>query len=159
MSAADRVVKMGSPSLAVPRFTVELPSRTRVFFSNLGELTFGNLRDLLSSRSMSLLQLNSAPGEFWPDVFVRGRLPWMGFLQSVFCHILCGALLIVVTRFLAMQPQVIAQTPAFEHSQIIYYSPWEDLPALDTREPSAVRAEKADPEFSRQPIISLPHGS
>ena len=54
-----------------------------------------------------------------------------------------------------MQPQVIAR-PTFDHSQVIYYQPSEYLPPLDTRPAHAARPAKADPELSRQPIISVP---
>ena len=54
-----------------------------------------------------------------------------------------------------MQPQVIAQ-PTFDHAQVIYYQPSEYLPPLDTLPAHAAPPAKADPEFSRQPIISVP---
>lgn len=126
---------------------VELPSWPRVFF--------GNLRDLVLPRRQPALDLHTAPAEFWPDVFVMRPLPWAGFLQSCGYHVIAGALLIALTRFFAMQPRVV-ETPAFEHSQVLYYTPSEYLPPLDTRERAPSRPQKADPEFSRQPIISLP---
>ena len=153
MSAVDSVVEITGTSSEVPRFTIELPSRTRSFFSNLGELIFG---DVLSSRSLTSIGLNSAPGEFWPDVFVRRRLPWLGLVQSVACHAFGGVLLIFFTRFWAMQPRDVLQPSTFDRSQVIYYSPTEELPPLDTLEPSTAKPEKADPEFSPQPIISVP---
>jgi TonB family protein len=153
MSALDPVVEGRSTSVSVPRFTVELPSRPRVFFSNIAEMIFGGVHE--GPRS-SALDLSSAVGEFWPDVFVRDRLPWLGFVQSVVCHVFAGALLIFLTRFFAMQPQVVVQPATFDHSQVIYYSPSDELPPLDTREDFATPAEKADPEFSHQPIISVP---
>ena len=39
---------------------------------------------------------------------------------------------------------------------MVYYDAAEFLPALDTRRPAADPPQKADPEFSRQPIISVP---
>src|SRR5246127_294568 len=134
-------------SANVPRLLVELPSWPRVFF--------GNLRDLIFPRRSPAPELHSAPADFWPDVFVTRRLPWAGFFQSSGYHLIAGALLIALTRFFAMQPRVVA-TPTFEHSQVLYYTPSEYLPPLDTREQAPSRAQKADPEFSRQPIISLP---
>jgi len=131
----------------VPRLVVELPSWPRVFF--------GNLRDVIFPRRTPELELRSGPGEFWPDVFVQRRLPWSAFFQSCGYHVIAGSLLIGLTSFFAMQPRVVA-APAFERSQVVYYSPSEYLPPLDTREHSATRAVKADPEFSPQPIISVP---
>ena len=142
---------MGSDQIGhavpVPGFLVELPSRPRVFF--------GNLRDLLLPRRPPLLELDSAPGPFWPDVFVGRGLPWAGFVESGACHFAGFILLMAVTRFLALHPQPIPQ-PVVERYQPIYYSPPEYLPPLDTRVSRPVRPAKADPEVSRQPIISLP---
>lgn len=131
----------------VPRLLVELPSRPRVFFSNL--------RDLLFSPGAAALDLYSVPGDFWPDVFVNRPLPWARFSQSVLYHVLAGFLLIAGTRFFAMQPRVIP-TSTFDRSQVIYYQAAENLPPLDTRKAAPNQPAKADPEFSRQPIISVP---
>lgn len=129
------------------RLLVELPAQPRLFF--------GNLRDLIFPRRLPPLELRSAPAPFWHDVFVTGRLPWNRFLQSGACHVTAFALVIGFTRFFALQPEVVAR-PTFEHAQVIYYQPEEYLPPLDTRDAKAERPRKADPEFSRQPIISLP---
>ena len=134
-------------SAHVPRLLVELPSRRRVFFENL--------RDLMVPRRLPPLELHSAPAPFWPDVFVKRPLPWSRFVQSGVYHVVAFALLIGLTRFFAMQPQVIAK-PTFDHAQVIYYQPSEYLPPIDTREAQAAQPRAADPEISRQPIISLP---
>jgi TonB family protein len=39
---------------------------------------------------------------------------------------------------------------------VVYYSPSEYLPPLDTRRSNSIQERKADPEFSAQPIISVP---
>jgi TonB family protein len=135
-------------STAVPRFLVELPSLPRSFFGNLGAL-------FSSTREKSLALLSSAPGEFWPDVFVKRRFPWSGLLQSIVYHGLGGAALIALTQLFAMQPRVVA-TANFDHSQVVYYTPSEYLPPLDTRDPSSDPPRKADPELAPQPIISVP---
>ena len=134
-------------SAHVPRLLVELPSRRCVFFENL--------RDLMVPRRLPPLELHSAPAPFWPDVFVKRPLPWSRFVQSGVYHVVAFALLIGLTRFFAMQPQVIAK-PTFDHAQVIYYQPSEYLPPIDTREAQAAQPRAADPEISRQPIISLP---
>ncbi|HEV3510952.1 MAG TPA: TonB family protein [Candidatus Sulfotelmatobacter sp.] len=131
----------------VPRLLVELPSWPRVFF--------GNLRDLLFPRRVPDVELRSAPAEFWPDVFVKRRLPWGRFLQSCGYHVIAGTLLIALTRFFATQPRV-APTPAFQRSEVVYYSASEYLPPLDTREQSPSPSAKPDPEYSAQPIVSVP---
>lgn len=134
-------------SVSTPQLLVELPSRPKVFF--------GNLRDLLFQRRPAPLQLSSSPGEFWPDVFVTRRLPWKRFLQSCIYHVVAGAMLLVISRMLALQPRVVSQPRAFDHSQIVYYQS-QYLPPLDTRPPSSAKPQKADPEFAPQPIISVP---
>jgi len=129
------------------RLLVELPSRSRVFL--------GNLRDLLFPRQLPPLELRSAPAPFWPDVFVKSKFPLGRFLQSGACHVIAFALLVGLTRFFALQPQVVAR-PIFERPEVIYYQPSEYLPPIDTRITPAAHPTKADPEFSAQPIISLP---
>jgi TonB family protein len=101
------------------------------------------------------LDLDSAPGAFWPDVFVERGLPWRRFLESGAYHILALALLLGATRFFALQPRVMPRS-TFQRTQVIYYPPAEYLPQLDTRRPDRGREGKADPEYSRQPIISVP---
>lgn len=126
---------------------VELPSWPAVFF--------GNLRDLVFPSNLPRLQLRSAPAPFWPDVFVKRGLPWRRFLESGGYHVLALALLLSFSRFFSLEPQA-APRSSFDRTQVIYYQPAEYLPPLDTRHAEAARPEKADPEFSRQPIISVP---
>jgi len=147
MTAARLTSEIPQPA-PVPRLLVELPSWPRVFF--------GNLRDLIFPRRLPRLELQSAPAPFWPDVFVKRGLPWRRFLDSGACHVVAFALLIGFTRFFALQPHVELRPPTFDHSQVIYYQPAEYLPPLDTRSTPAERPRQADPEFSRQPIISVP---
>ena len=100
-----------------------------------------------------VLDLDSPPGAFWPDVFVERGLPWQRFLESGACHILALALLLGATRFLAQQPRIL---PRFQHAQVIYYPASEYLPPLDTRSSNRGPERKADPEYSRQAVISVP---
>jgi TonB family protein len=135
------------PPTPVPTLLVVLDPWLRVFFRNL--------RDLAFPRELPQLQLQSAPAPFWPDVFVTRSLPWRRFLQSGGYHIVALALVLVLSRFIAMQPKLPPRA-AFDHNQVIYYQPSEYLPPLDTRSTRASRPRKADPAFSRQPIISVP---
>ncbi len=147
MMTADRLPGEIAQPEPVLRLLVELPSRPRVFF--------GNVRDVVFPRRFPVLELQSAPARFWPDVFVPRRLPWKRFIESVAYHAIAIALLIGVTRFFALQPRVVAK-PIFDHAQVIYYQPSEYLPPLDTRSERSAQLRKPDPEFARQPIISLP---
>jgi len=147
MSAADPTIETAY-SGPVPRLLVELPSRRDVFL--------GNLRDFLIPSRLPPLDLQSTPAEFWTDVFVRRALPWNRFLQSGVYHILAGAALVGLAHLFALQPRVVQPLPTFDHSQVVYYQASEYLPPLDTRARASAGQQKADPEFSRQPIISVP---
>ena len=129
----------------VLRLIVDLPSRPRLFLSNLRAVFI----------SSSSLPLTFSRAEFWPDVFVQAPLPWTGFVESLACHILALALLIGLTHIFSLQPRVVA-TNTFDHSQVIYYQPSEYLPPLDTRESANSEPQRSDPELSPQPIISVP---
>ncbi len=135
-----------SPAPA-PRLLVELQSRRQVFVNNL--------RDLISPRPLPELELSSAPAPFWDDVFVERSLPWSRFLESTAGHVGAIVLLVALTRFFAMQPHATLR-PAFDHSQVVSYQPSEYLPPLDTRRTQSDHPAKADPEYSRQPVISVP---
>ena len=147
MMTASPAIGETPQSVRPPRLLVELPSWPRVFF--------GNLRDIVSPRRLPPLELQSAPAPFWHDVFVKRGLPWRRFLDSGACHLIACGLLIGLSRLIALQPQVVAK-PAFDHDDVIYYHAEEYLPPLDTRTARESQPSKADPEYSRQPIISVP---
>jgi TonB family protein len=129
------------------RFLVASEPWPRVFLQNF--------LSLFSSGEPASLSADSAPAAFWPDVFVDRGLPWGRFLQSGAYHILVFATIWAGSRFLALQPRVV--TPIkFERAEVIYYTQSEYLPPLDTRNSNSTEAQKADPEYSAQPIISVP---
>jgi len=135
------------PSIPDLRLLVPVEPRSRVFFRNL--------RDIIRPRELAPLYIESAPAAFWPDVFVHRGLPWSRFFQSSAGHVLALALILAGSRFLALQPHAIAQTP-FAHADVVYYTPSEYLPPLDTRRSDPAPARLADPEYSAQPVISVP---
>ncbi|MGB7601717.1 MAG: TonB family protein [Candidatus Sulfotelmatobacter sp.] len=114
-----------------------------------------NLADLFHAHEVSPVQVGSAPAPYWLDVFVERKLPWRRFLESGLYHILALILIWGGSRFPALQPQITPQ-PAFNRADVVYYTPSDYLPPLDTRRPTSAHAEKADPEISAQPIISVP---
>jgi TonB family protein len=114
-----------------------------------------NLRDLLLQPEPGPLHLESAPTAFWPDVFVDRELPWRRFLQSAAYHAVALAMIWAGSRFLALQPHSTTR-PAFTHADVVYYTPSEYLPPLDTRRSTSAHARKADPEYWPQSIISVP---
>ncbi|MGA9554888.1 MAG: hypothetical protein WBR30_21765, partial [Candidatus Sulfotelmatobacter sp.] len=113
-----------------------------------------NVRTLFQ-RQTAPADLQSSSADFWPDVFVERKLPWGRFFESGGFHILALAIIWAGSRFLALQPEVIAQ-PTFTRADVIYYTPSEYLPPLDTRRPTPGSTRKADPELAAQPIISVP---
>jgi TonB family protein len=129
------------------RLLIPTESGTRIFLRNL--------RDLFLQSRATPLELKSTPAPFWPDVFVERPLPWRRFFESTALHVTGIALIVAATRFLALQPHVTPQ-PAFSHADVVFYSPSEYLPPLDTRRDEPRPTQKPDPEYSPQPIISVP---
>ncbi len=113
--------------------------------------------------------LSSVPGpaqlpvqdvDMWHDVFVRQELPWPRFLQSGLLHGMAVYLICTITLSW-MQGQKILTPPAFDRSSLVTYTPEEYLPPLDTGKseaprPEAVKTQKADPVYAKQPILSVP---
>src|ERR1700688_936720 len=114
-----------------------------------------NLRDFFRRPEVGPVHLESARADFWPDVFVNQRLPWGRFLQSGMYHVLALVAIWEGSQLLDLRRPVIAQ-PMFSRSDVAYYTPSEYLPPLDTRRRDSDRTRKADPEYSAQPIISVP---
>jgi len=113
-----------------------------------------NLHDLFRSKPHSV-SYAGAPGVFWHDVFVRRRLPWRRFFESGLYHVFAVVFLWELGQFLVLQPQIVARSP-LPHPDVIYYTPSEYLPPLDTRRDPIVAPQKADPEIAKQQIISVP---
>ncbi len=133
---------METPNTSL-NLVVELEPRHRAFWSSVRAA----LRPVKRSGEEDL--------GLWRDVFVRQSLPWGRFLQSVVLHAGAAALIWMVSLSWLKQ-QSIAATPAFDRSSLITYSPEEYLPPLDTGVKDPAPADKGDPEFARQPILSVP---
>ncbi len=133
---------------AIPTLIVEHTSRWQSFTENF--------RDALSSPKQPASQAaSSSPGQFWSDVFVNRPLPWWHFVVSISCHLFAIALLLVLSRLIAVQPHAVSGLK-FDESQVIYYQA-ADLPPLDTRRKAPQRSNsKADRGLARQAIISVP---
>ena len=142
----DEVDEATEP-VSVPTLLLRLEPRGRVFWSNFADL-FGHGRQ-------PPLRLISWPAAPWPDVFVPTRWPWKGLSESLILH------LAVIAGMLWLVPlwphrDVIVQHPAFQKEDIIYYSPSEYLPPLDTGSAPVVQPQKGEPAYAPQPIISVP---
>src|SRR3979411_888207 len=106
--AVERWITSAPP----PRLLVELEPRHRAFFDHI--------RGLFQAHELPL-DLASAPGAFWPDVFVERGLPWRRLLESSADHILAITLLLGATHFFALHSRLMPRS-AFQHAEVIYYS-------------------------------------
>jgi TonB family protein len=137
--------------LAAPRLLIELEPRSSVFADNIRDLF---QRPIFLNRQSQINNQQSL-STFWPDVFIDRSLPWRSFLQSAAYHVLAIAIIWAGSRLLALQPHATSQS-AFTHAEVIHYTASQYLPPLDTRRSHSAHARKSDPEFSQQPIISVP---
>jgi len=110
------------------------------------------VREVLRPRAVlppTGLELN-----LWNDVFVERPLPWARFAQSAVLHG-CAFALIWALSLAWLREQKILATP-FDKSSLITYSPEEYLPPLDTGTVETPKPQTGDPEFAKQPILSVP---
>ena len=114
-----------------------------------------NLADAVFFRRPPAVELSSEPGAFWSDVFVSRRLPWIAFAESLLYHGIVLAAAWWISSILPPSPKVV-QVRRFDPADVIYYSPSEYLPPLDTGVPEAARPQKGDPVLAKQPILSVP---
>lgn len=113
-----------------------------------------NLADLFRPAEPPIY-LSSKPADFWPDVFVNRRLPVTPFLESSGAHIATALIVWAITFVYVIQPKanMVAQK---SNEKLTYYDVSEYLPPLDSGSAPAPKAEKGDPEYAKQPIVSLP---
>ena len=93
--------------------------------------------------------------DLWGDVFVQQELPWRRFLQSAVLHTAAVALIWTISLVWIRQ-QKILDRDAFDRSALVTYSPQEYLPPLDTGAVKMLKAQKGNPAFDKQPILSVP---
>lgn len=138
-----------SDEFPAPNLLVEWSSWPRVFF--------GNLRDLTLSRPRPAPATDTAPGTFWPDVFVNRRMPLAPFRQSAVCHLFAAVAIWGLSHPLLHRPQIKPLNP-FQHSKIVYYPVSPYLPPLqDESESEPAKIEKkGQPVYARQRIRSVP---
>ena len=137
----------GPGAFQPPRLLLELEPRAHAFGRNLA--------DFLLRRRPPAIAISSPPGAFWPDVFVPRRLPWGAFAESILYH---GIVFVIAWGYssLVVRPQPRVQVRRFDPADVIYYSPSEYLPPLDTGSAPLSKPLKGNPEFARQPILSVP---
>jgi periplasmic protein TonB len=91
----------------------------------------------------------------WHDVFVEQQLPWGRFLQSVFLHTAAVALLWTISIAWIRQQKILTSA-AFDRSSLVTYTPQEYLPPLDTGASQPPKAQKGNPIYAKQAILSVP---
>jgi TonB family protein len=114
-----------------------------------------NLSSLLKTRAQEPLHLSSSPAAFWSDVFVDQRLPWRRFGESVFFHLLVIAGLWGTWQLVGNRPRF-APASSFNRADVIYYPDSEYLPPLNSRPRISYHAQKGQPAYAKQDIISVP---
>lgn len=137
----------GSRAHRPPRLLLELEPWGRSFVHNLG--------DILLRRRPPQITTTSPPAPFWHDVFVPRRMPWGAFAESILYHAVVIALAWGWSALLPNHPPV---TPPhrFTSADVIYYSPSEYLPPLDTGSAHAAKPTHGEPEYAKQAILSVP---
>jgi len=146
---ASGELQIGDPSWSprVPGFLVELDPWHRVFWRNL--------RDLLLRRRPEPEGPSSAPGSFWPDVFVSAPIPWSRLRQSFLYHAFVITALWGFSQTYLLRPRVEIE-PVSRNTMLTYYQVSEYLPPVFTASRPAKVALRGEPAYSKQPIISLP---
>lgn len=137
----------GLPLPEPPAFLPSLEPRVATFFNNLA--------DFLFFRRPSPIDLTSSPAPFWSDVFVHQPLPWGAFAESILYHGIVLALAWGVSSLLPEKPRVV-EVRRFDPKDVIYYTPSEYLPPLDTGSTRAARPQEGDPVLAKQKILSVP---
>ena len=149
MQQTDNVPSVSQPNMMSPGLQIDWPAGHRVFF--------GNLRDFLFFRQPKQPQLTSAPGTFWPDVFVDRPVAWRSMASSALYHVFLVVAIYGLSVTWAQRAPLATRSP-FDNSKITYYNVSEYLPEINTGEaPAPAKVErKGEPKFAKQQIISLP---
>lgn len=132
----------------VPGFLVELPPWRQQFLTNL--------RDYVLRAELPHVTMTAAPAPYWSDVFVPAPLPRKALLESTTIHLIAFlAIWVFIYVFVPRRP-IAAQSNAFKDTKLSYYDVSEYLPPLQSGSEPAKVAQKGEPEYSKQPIISIP---
>jgi TonB family protein len=105
------------------------------------------------------LQASSPPGKYWTDALVSRPVAWKQMGQSLLAHTVAVVAILAVNWLGLDQPQVMIDEPQ-RTTSILQYQVSEYLPEVRPREtldtpPIRRIAQKADPEYSPQKIVSL----
>ena len=130
-----------------PTLLLRLEPRGKAFWSNFA--------DIFNRRRQPPLRLISWPAAPWPDIFVSTRWPWKSLLNSFVLHTAVVAALLWLVPLIPHR-EVVAESPSYRASDLVYYSPPEYLPPLDTGRSHLSTPQKGEPAYAPQPILSVP---
>ena len=103
-----------------------------------------------------ILLLSSDAGFHLFDIFVRSRIPWTTFIESLVYHAL---VLVAVLSWAQWRPRRhITQVDPWKDTKLVVYpsSQPAPLPKLDTGSAGHHHAQTGDPVLAAQPILSVP---
>jgi len=133
------------------RLLIEWEAGHRVFF--------GNLADLLLSRTVPPFPTTSRPARFWNDVFVPAGAPWSSFAESMLLHLLLIVLVVWGQSKVWVSVKLFPQRDQF-HRSITYYPPAKrSFRAAEGRAPTPRTRSRVNhaslPRPSHQPAIPV----
>jgi hypothetical protein len=106
------------------RLLVELEPAHRVFLDNLA--------DALRPTQPDANGRSAAP--FWREVFFNSDIPWQRFAESMVCHMVALAVILLLSRMWSSD-EFPRQRSMFENSHLTYYKPTGSFPALRGNRP------------------------
>jgi len=129
-------------------FLLEPEPWLRVFARNFGDLF---------RPAPPQIWITSPPAEYWADAQVNRPAPWSTIRLSFAGHILFALAVYALTLIWLDQPQVVREE--IPRTTITNYQLSEYLPAVNPQNkpeiPVRKHAQKADPEYAPQEIVSL----
>src|SRR5579864_6872151 len=133
-----------------PKFLIQPEPWLRIFVRNIGDLF---------RPAPPQVWLSTAPGEYWQDALVHRPPSWTGFAGSLTVHILVVVGVYSLTLSWLNQPRVIAddltQSRSLDHYEVSEYLPPISKAEKRPEPPKRRVAQKADPEYAPQEIISV----
>ncbi len=129
-----------------PRLSLllELEPAHRVFFRNLADML----------RPAPPIATTSRPAPFWHDVFVYSGVSWRRFGESLLCHVIAVAAVVILSQGWVQREQP-RQRRIFDNSYISYYTPSQSFPALRGNSSLVRPTFKKQPDSARRALIRV----
>jgi TonB family protein len=149
-SEPNAIEKRPGPGSYSPKFLIQPEPWLRVFFRNVADLF---------RPAPPPLWLSSVPGDYWRDALVRRPAPWGRLAGSLGLHILVGAGVYGLNLWWLNQPHIVpddlTQSRSLDHYEVSEYLPQVTKAEKKPEPPKRRVAQKADPEYAPQEIISV----